>query len=293
MTSLAGTLPGFRSRWSPERASGEPPVLLRLLRLDLEGPALRAWQAFWAISLILISLVRIDPWIHAWVAGWPAPVLSFFRDITDLGRSHWVLVPTGIGLILFRLLAGRARGFRARQAFRWTSVVSGFVFIAVATTGLATVALKYLIGRARPKLIADHGVFSFQPFGLDADFAGFPSGHANTAVALAICLIFLWPRFWPWFVALAAVIASSRIIVGAHYPSDVVAGACLAILTTYAWRHAFAKRRLVFSRRADGTYVLRGRRLRSWMVGQMRVPLRHRPQVRLGRAATSRTRGQP
>lgn len=236
----------------------------------------------------MFCVLVVDPSVAAWVRQWPQGFVGVFRDVTDLGRSHWYLVATGAGVIIFGVLAARASQPRERQAWAWLMLASGFVFIAVASTGLLTTTLKYLIGRARPKLIDQEGTLGFEPFGLDADFASFPSGHANTAVALAVCLIFLWPRLWLPLVAFAAVIASSRVAVGAHYPSDVVAGAYLAIMTTYAWRRVFAGQRLLFMPTPDGVIEVRGRQIRRWMWDQVRAMARFDAASRSRSKADSR-----
>jgi undecaprenyl-diphosphatase len=54
-----------------------------------------------------------------------------------------------------------------------------------------------------------------------------PSGHAATSFAGAVVLTYLLPRAAPYVFLLAVAIAFSRIYVGVHYLSDVVAGAAL------------------------------------------------------------------
>ena len=60
--------------------------------------------------------------------------------------------------------------------------------------------------------------------GLAADYWSFPSGHTAAVAALATALWCLWPRHVLFYIALASVVAASRVVTGAHYLSDVVAG---------------------------------------------------------------------
>jgi undecaprenyl-diphosphatase len=62
---------------------------------------------------------------------------------------------------------------------------------------------------------------------LAAAYASFPSGHATTAFATAVVLAAWYPRQAVGFVGLAALVGLSRILLGAHFPSDVLAGALL------------------------------------------------------------------
>jgi undecaprenyl-diphosphatase len=62
-----------------------------------------------------------------------------------------------------------------------------------------------------------------------------PSGHAATSFAGAVLLTYLWRRGAPFFFLLATAIAFSRIYVGVHYPTDVLAGAALGAAVGLAW----------------------------------------------------------
>jgi membrane-associated phospholipid phosphatase len=62
-----------------------------------------------------------------------------------------------------------------------------------------------------------------------------PSGHTTTAFALAFSLSFLYPRLRPLWFAYALVLAASRVMVDAHYLSDVCAGALLGWLTVWVF----------------------------------------------------------
>jgi undecaprenyl-diphosphatase len=97
------------------------------------------------------------------------------------------------------------------------------LFLSVIVASLVTDAvMKPLVGRARP--FVDHP--EYRDLGVRPDSASFPSGHAATAAAGALALTRIWPALAvvvPVWI-LAGVIAISRIALGVHFPSDVIAG---------------------------------------------------------------------
>ena len=61
----------------------------------------------------------------------------------------------------------------------------------------------------------------------------FPSGHATTICSLALALSLLYPRLrWIWIV-IALLVSMSRVVIGAHYVSDVIMGAYVGIFTAF------------------------------------------------------------
>jgi len=78
------------------------------------------------------------------------------------------------------------------------------------------------------------------------EYASIPSGHGTTAFAAAIAIGALWPRARPYMWVYALLIALSRVVVTAHYPSDVIASAFFGILGAVLVRDWFAVRRLGF-----------------------------------------------
>jgi membrane-associated phospholipid phosphatase len=135
-----------------------------------------------------------------------------------------------------------------------------FIFVAIALPGLAVTIVKRLIGRVRPSVT---GPFAYVPFSWRPDYASMPSGHATTAFAAAIALGAIWPRARPLLWLYAVVIAASRVIIAAHYPSDVIAGAVVGGFAALLVRNYFAARRLGFAVAPTGTvYALPGPSLR-------------------------------
>ena len=64
--------------------------------------------------------------------------------------------------------------------------------------------------------------------------SSFPAGHAATAFAGATAVAFMAPRAAPLLFLVAALIGYSRVYVGDHYPTDVLAGAALGLLVGIA-----------------------------------------------------------
>src|SRR5205823_7007912 len=79
-----------------------------------------------------------------------------------------------------------------------------------------------------------------------------PSGHSTTAFAAAFAIGAVWPRaripMWTY----AAIIAASRVVITAHYPSDVAAGAVVGVFGAIFVRNWFAACRIGFAQHPDG-----------------------------------------
>ncbi len=97
--------------------------------------------------------------------------------------------------------------------------------------------------------------FVYRPLGWSVEYAGLPSGHATNACAAAIAIGALWPRSRPFMWAYALVIAISRVVMTAHHPSDVLAGAIAGTVGALLVRDWFAARGLGFALGPDGRVV--------------------------------------
>ncbi|MBI4266562.1 MAG: phosphatase PAP2 family protein [Acidobacteria bacterium] len=155
----------------------------------------------------------------------PAWLEGAARDVTSLG-SNAVLALASVAAIGFLLLSGA----RSAAMLVVASVGSGY--------GLMLL-LKNAIGRARPDLV---------PHAVQVVSAGFPSGHAMlsavTYLTLGALLARVQPRRWlkgyvlGMAVVLTLLVGLSRVYLGVHWPTDVVAGWCLGAGWALAWWRA-------------------------------------------------------
>ncbi len=123
-----------------------------------------------------------------------------------------------------------------------------YVGLSVLSASIVVNILKYAIGRARPLLYDQYGIFGFEPFHGDFLFQSFPSAHSANVGALFAALALLFPRFRLLFVGIGLWLGASRIIIGVHYPSDVAAGLALGAWIAFAVAILFSRFGLVFSK---------------------------------------------
>lgn len=146
---------------------------------------------------------------------WLSKALSVF------GASYliWVMIGAAIGVYVFRLGAG--------DDLVWFETLWGQVLISLPAF-LFSFVVTVLIGRVRPyQELKVEGLID--PY---VKTSSFPSLH--TTVAFAGATVF-WGTPLGWFMLIcAAFVAISRVAVGVHFFSDIIVGAILGVLITYA-----------------------------------------------------------
>jgi undecaprenyl-diphosphatase len=198
-----------------------PFVLFVLVMLQVKGPGGFSFEEPLLLSINQNAAASLD---------------RFFAGLTELASPKLIAgITIGLALILWFLRR------------RWQGV---YLFVAVGGASALNYIIKPLVGRDRPQLwLSPTPETSFS----------FPSGHSNASMALGLALILLaWPTRWRWpvlalSVIFIALIGFSRLYLGVHYPSDVLAGWTLAAV----W--------------SVGLYLVVRSRLRA-----VRSPARHR-----------------
>jgi membrane-associated phospholipid phosphatase len=202
-----------------------------------------------AICAVALSMLLLDAPAHQFASALPVWLIDDAYEITDFGRSGWILVPLGVLIITIALFASRALEPMSRALLAAVVVRLGFVFIAVALPGIVATVSKRWIGRVRPSAA---GPFAYEPFSWRPEYASLPSGHATTAFAALVAFGLVFPRIRPVLWLYALLVAASRVVVSAHYPSDVIAGAAFGAFGALLVRDWFAARRLGFFVGPDG-----------------------------------------
>ena len=154
-----------------------------------------------------------------------------FLPITELGKADWYLVVIVLTYLVGRIAMLRAAPMAVAKAWYDLSRMCTFMLAGLGFAAVIVHILKLSVGRARPKALFREDVYGAQPFAFDLDLNSFPSGHSQTIWCLMSALVILFPRGWPLFVGWAVLVSSSRLVVGAHFPSDVLMGSFIAIVS--------------------------------------------------------------
>jgi membrane-associated phospholipid phosphatase len=161
------------------------------------------------------------------------------RILTDFGKSAYVLWALAVMLLVVAIISPRLRG-NSRSVLLGLGTRLQFVFFAVLVPVLAGEIIKWIVGRGRPFVGGEANPFNFEHFAGTEAYASFPSGHAITSFALAFAVSALWPRARAAMIVYAVLIAVSRLVLLAHHPSDVVAGALIGVIGAMFVRYWFA-----------------------------------------------------
>jgi undecaprenyl-diphosphatase len=209
-------------------------------------------------AILGAAIIALMVWLDAREIGWMpprgTPSLWPVRILTDFGKDSYVLTCLAAALLVVGLGAAALRG-TARARLVGFGLRLEFLLLGVATPLVVGEIIKWVAGRGRPFLGGRADPFNFAPFaGTDAH-ASLPSAHAITAAALAFAVAAVWPQARLPMILYAVLIAGSRLVLLAHHPSDVVAGALIGVVGAMLVRYWFAARRLGFAILRDGKIV--------------------------------------
>ena len=211
----------------------------------------RQGSAFVLLAVLFFAVVvaaLADPDVAGRVSHERHVVLETGVILSYFGLSGYMLVLSAavafVALVVERraerpLLALQARILKSRAIL---------FFVAVATSGIVCQVIKHALGRARPRFLSQVGAYHFVGPSFRSGTDGFPSGHTTTVFAAALVFSLFKPSWKAGFFAVAGVIGVARILAGAHYPSDVFAGAVLGTAVASSVYRSFKSRGLLCDR---------------------------------------------
>ncbi|MFI6103279.1 phosphatase PAP2 family protein [Streptomyces sp. NPDC051310] len=163
----------------------------------------------------LVGWKVADRWLTRRVAGWESPLVRRFLPKLESAAEH-----TKLWWCAAAAMAATG-GVRGR-----TAAVAGLAGMGMAEL-LSNAVCKQLYDRRRPP----EGLIPHDDVHPRPDSSSFPSGHTAAAVGFTVAAA----GAWPWAAAVcavpAALVAVERVHSGAHYPSDVAAGAVIGLAT--------------------------------------------------------------
>jgi undecaprenyl-diphosphatase len=167
-------------------------------------------------------ITRSDYSVMRRANNWEAPRwVRLYSISATRGGDGWLWYAMGLAILLF----GGDTRFQALGAAGVAATLSVLLFA----------WLKRMTGRRRPCQIEPHCWATLLP----PDQFSFPSGHTMTAFAVAIPLASFYPTLAIGLFFCALSIATSRILLGMHFLSDVVAGALIGAALGYLGYFAF------------------------------------------------------
>jgi membrane-associated phospholipid phosphatase len=239
--------------------------LVRLLRPPQVRPAAEGARRMWrqlllldgiGIVLVLVLMVGFDASEIGLMPPRGTPSLWWVRILTDFGKDDYVLILLGAAVVAAAVIAPLWSQASRARLFTLGAQVQ-YLFLAVLVPLGCTQVLKWVIGRGRPFVGGKANAFNFQPFNGTEAYSSLPSSHAVTSFALAFAVAAVWPRLTVPMYLYAIAIAATRLVLLAHHPSDVVAGALVGLSGALVVRYWFAARQLGFAIGPRGRIVPR------------------------------------
>lgn len=165
-------------------------------------------QLFWALHHMMGHIAWFDA-LLSWI-----------------GNSGDVVILSGTAGVL-GIIWWYEKGWKAKGMRQWLFEI-GEVGASVMSAWGITYLLKTWFHAPRPFVTFPE----IHPMIHESPFTSFPSGHATLYFALATGIFILHPRLGKYYFVLATLVALSRVILGVHYPRDIIAGALIGVVAS-------------------------------------------------------------
>jgi len=186
---------------------------------------LRLYRAALALLVVFVVSSLLDTFLLSWVTTLEPGTRIIDRTVAS---DDWYMGLRVVGSLWAWLVVAIVM-WRLAHARSGLAVLCG-----AGLAGIISELVKMIIARERPvdgAILRETGYAFRAPFTgfADATNLGFPSSHTAVAFGGIVTLALLVPRLWIVLIPLAAGSAMTRMLVAAHYPSDVAIGAVIGI----------------------------------------------------------------
>jgi undecaprenyl-diphosphatase len=178
----------------------------------------KIWIALIVMAVIaLVAAFFLDQATAIWINAHSSPELKrVMRMVSRVGDWQAHMIAGAIGLAIALAVGSKA----------WMRIFLAML-LALALAGLTTRAMKIATGRARPSVKTEARWNGPQ---LSSKYHAFPSGHTASSTAFFVALFFARKKIGGPLLLIPILIALSRMILGAHYLSDVTVAAVVGVI---------------------------------------------------------------
>lgn len=184
----------------------------------------RTFAIILSITVLALVFIQLDYLLAGGIEK-TGPVLYVSKFFTFVGDG---MVLFGISAVLYFIGKAKADSF-LRNTGR-----EGILALLLSSAAVHLLKAAF----ERPRIAHSHdAIFQLlqntSVFDLAGKYNSFPSGHSAASFAVAYVLAKRFPRYGVFFYIIAVLVAASRVALGSHYPTDVLAGALLGIGSGY------------------------------------------------------------
>ncbi len=180
---------------------------------------------------------KFDQAILYWVQAQSFHVLKIFFSVLSqiFSPAHWVGLGM-VGVLIFLALTVKEKCCQGNdlKPSKWRLKL-GFLGFSIMLAAIVGTLLKFGLARYRPEMLLEKNLYGFHFFSIQHEDSSSPSGHTTLSFAGLLAIGYLLKR--PWItvllVLLGLLIGLGRIILSAHYTSDVILGIYVGSICTY------------------------------------------------------------